>query len=192
MMGSGAQCGVVNPALRWMSRHNATEIVVQSSASSSDPFDRVISGLNTSAQAEFDRECQSLFQRHDSSGCCSVEVCVCSSTLLSELAMSTIPYTGTVTFTLKSVPQTPSGFRTMERLMRLEKSAQRILKKLQEKRIKHLNRRTERAGRIWLARARCTRLVCVEAGRSFTIQVTPQLSKDIASVAKHLDFTVAA
>ena len=37
-------------------------------------------------------------------------------------------------------------------------------------------------------RARCTRLVRIEAGQSFTIQVTPQISKDIASVAKHLDF----
>lgn len=102
--------------------------------------------------------------------------------------MSTIPYTGTVTFTIKSVPQTDGGFRTVERLMRLERGAQRILKQLQKQRLTKLNQWRARAGREWLVRARCTRLVRVEAGQSFTIQVTPQLAKDLASVVKHLDF----
>jgi len=102
--------------------------------------------------------------------------------------MSTIPTTGTVTFTLKSVPLTDGGFRTIERLMRLERGAQRTLKKLQKTRVNELNERRPRAGRMWLVRARCTRLVRVAAGQSFTIQVTPQLAKDIASVADHLDF----
>ncbi|MEY3027682.1 MAG: hypothetical protein RL136_1801 [Planctomycetota bacterium] len=101
--------------------------------------------------------------------------------------MSTIPTTGTVTFTIKSVPQTDGGFRTVERLMRLERGAQRTLKKLQKHRMDNLNERRPRAGRIWLMRARCTRLVRVAAGESFTIQVTPQLAKDIASVASHLE-----
>jgi hypothetical protein len=102
--------------------------------------------------------------------------------------MSTIPNTGTVTFTIKSVPLTDGGFRTVERLMRLERSAQRTLKKLQKTRINELNERRPRAGRMWLVRARCTRLVRVAPGQSFTIQVTPQLAKDIASVAAYLDF----
>ena len=102
--------------------------------------------------------------------------------------MSMIPTTGTVTFTLKSVPLTDGGFRTIERLMRLERGAQRTLKKLQKTSVDELNERRPRAGRMWLVRARCTRLVRIEAGRSFTIQVTPQLAKDIASVAKYLDF----
>ena len=102
--------------------------------------------------------------------------------------MSTIPNTGTVTFTIKSVPLTDGGFRTVERLMRLERGAQRILKKLQHKRKVELNEWRPRAGRAWLVRARCTRLVRVVAGQSFTLQVTPQLAKDIASVADHLDF----
>jgi hypothetical protein len=101
--------------------------------------------------------------------------------------MSTIPTTGTVTFTIKSVPLTAGGFRTVERLMRLERGAQRILKKLQKKRMTQLNEWRPRAGREWLVRARCTRLVRVAAGQSFTLQVTPQLAKDIASVASHLD-----
>jgi hypothetical protein len=105
--------------------------------------------------------------------------------------MSTIPTTGTVTFTIKSVPQTDGGFRTVERLMRLERGAQRILKKLQHERMTQLNEWRPRAGREWLVRATCTRLVRVAAGQKFTIQVTPQLSKDIASVAKHLEFTAA-
>jgi hypothetical protein len=102
--------------------------------------------------------------------------------------MSKIPMTGTVTFTLTSVPKTDGGFRTVERLMRLERGAQRILKKLQHKRKTQLNEWRPRAGREWLVRARCTRLVRVAAGQSFTIQVTPQLAKDIASVADHLEF----
>ena len=105
--------------------------------------------------------------------------------------MSTIPYTGTVTFTITSVPKSAGGFRTVERLMRLERSAQRILKTLQTKRKNELNVRRPRAGREWLVRARCTRLVRVEKGQSFTIQVTPQLQGDLASVAKHLEFTTA-
>ena len=83
--------------------------------------------------------------------------------------MSTIPNTGTVTFTLKSVPLTDGGFRTVERLMRLERGAQRILKKLQHKRKVELNEWRPRAGREWLVRARCTRLVRVAAGQSFTL-----------------------
>ncbi len=106
--------------------------------------------------------------------------------------MSTIPNTGTVTFTIKSVPQSAGGFRTVERLMRLERGAQRILKKLQKKRDTELNERRPRAGREWLVRARCTRLVRVAAGQTFTIQVTPQLAKDLASVADHLDFKLVA
>ena len=102
--------------------------------------------------------------------------------------MSTIPTTGTVTFTIKSGPLTDGGFRTVERLMRLERGKKRTLKKLQKTRITELNERRPRAGRMWLVRARCTRLVRVAAGESFTIQVTPQLAKDLASVAKYLDF----
>jgi hypothetical protein len=102
--------------------------------------------------------------------------------------MSTIPTTGTVTFTIKTVPLTSGGFRTVERLMRLERGSQRILKKLQKTRVNELNERRPRAGRMWLVRARCTRLVKVAAGQSFTIQVTPQLAKDLASVAEYLDF----
>ena len=110
------------------------------------------------------------------------------STLQSEPRKSTIPTTGTVTFTIKSVPLTDGGFRTVERLMRLERGKQRTLKKLQKTRVNELNERRPRAGRMWLVRARCTRLVRVAAGESFTIQVTPQIAKDLASVAKHLDF----
>ena len=102
--------------------------------------------------------------------------------------MSTIPTTGTVTFTIKTVPLTSGGFRTVERLMRLERGSQRILKKLQKTRVNELNERRPRAGRMWLVRARCTRLVKVAAGQSLTIQVTPQLAKDLASVAEYLDF----
>jgi hypothetical protein len=102
--------------------------------------------------------------------------------------MSTIPTTGTVTFTIKSVPPTKGGFRTVERLMRLERGSQRTLKKLQKTRVNELNERRPRAGRMWLVRARCTRLVRVAPGQSFTIQVTPQLAKDLASVADYLDF----
>jgi hypothetical protein len=105
--------------------------------------------------------------------------------------MSTIPTTGTVTFTITSVPHTAGGFRTVERLMRLERGKQRTLKKLQKTRITELNEWRPRAGREWLVRARCTRLVRVAAGESFTIQVTPQLAKDIASVADHLSFKKA-
>ena len=63
--------------------------------------------------------------------------------------MSTIPTTGTVTFTIKSVPLTAGGCRTVERLMRLERGAQRILKKLQKKRMTQLNEWRPRAGREW-------------------------------------------
>ncbi|MEY3022787.1 MAG: hypothetical protein RIS86_1985 [Planctomycetota bacterium] len=101
--------------------------------------------------------------------------------------MSTIPNTGTVTFTVKTVPSTPSGFRTVERLMRLQRDAQRVLKKLQKRRMTELNDPRPRAGRTWLARVRCTRVVRPAAGASFTIQMTPQIAKDVASVADFLE-----
>ncbi len=101
--------------------------------------------------------------------------------------MSTIPNTGTVTFTVKNAPSTPSAFRTVERLMRLERGSQRILKKLQKRRIDELNEPRQRAGRMWLVRARCTRVVRPVAGASFTIAMTPQIAKDVASVADCLE-----
>jgi hypothetical protein len=93
-----------------------------------------------------------------------------------------------VTFTIKSVPLTDGGFCTVKHLMRLERGKQRTLKKLQKTRVNELNERRPRAGRMWFVCARCTRLVRVAAGESFTIQVTPQIAKDLASVASYLDF----
>ena len=49
------------------------------------------------------------------------------------------------------------------------------------------NRRTARAGRIWLAREECTRVVFVEKGAQFTLKMTPQILADVKSVEKYLE-----
>ena len=102
------------------------------------------------------------------------------------MATLTIPPTGTVTFTVIAVPRSEGGRKTLFRLMRLQASTRRILTKLQHLRLTTLNEDTDRGGRIWINRATCSRVAFIEAGKSFTIAMTPQIMKDVESVSECL------
>ena len=102
------------------------------------------------------------------------------------MAAAALPATGKITFTITSVPRTPSAKKTLERLMRMNPKTQRTLTKLTKKRVTKLNERRARAGRMWLTRVPATRLVTVAVGQSFTLTMTPQIAPDVKSVEKYL------
>jgi hypothetical protein len=93
----------------------------------------------------------------------------------------------TVVFTVKEVPAEPRRQQTILRLMRMNPGIQGALNRLKRERLRSGNRRTARAGRIWLAREECTRVVSVRKGASFTVRMTPQIQADVKSVEKYLD-----
>jgi general secretion pathway protein E len=63
----------------------------------------------------------------------------------------------------------------------------RELKMVARRRRQKDNIPTRRSGRIWVNRAKATRLVRVEPGESFTLTVTPQIVADLQSVRGFLD-----
>ena len=101
--------------------------------------------------------------------------------------MSTLTPSQTVVFTVKEVPAEPRRQQTILRLMRMNSGVQGALNRLKRERLRSGNRRTARAGRIWLAREECTRVVAVNKGAAFTLRLTPQILADVKSVEKYLD-----
>jgi len=99
---------------------------------------------------------------------------------------TTIPATGTVHLTITSLPRTEAGRKTLLRLMRLNTATQRTLSRVADFRKRALNRRTRRGGRIWLARATAAKQVRLEVGKTFPVDMRPQLLADIASVEKYV------
>lgn len=105
--------------------------------------------------------------------------------------MSTLVPSATVHFTVKQVPLEPRRQHTIQRLMRMNAKVQGALNRLSRDRKRHKNRRCNRAGRIWVARVECTKLVTVREGAQFTLRLTPQIMADLKSVEKYLDAKVA-
>lgn len=99
---------------------------------------------------------------------------------------TTIPVTGKVTFQISKLPGTPSAKKTIARLMRMNPRTQRKLSRLADNRVKNLNERRPRAGRMWLTRVRATRLINVAVGEKFTLTMTPQILGDVKSVEQFL------
>jgi hypothetical protein len=93
----------------------------------------------------------------------------------------------TVTFTITSAPQRVPQRKTLARLMRMQPDIRRELKMVARRRRQKDNVPTRRSGRIWVNRAKATRLVRVEPGQSFTLTVTPQIVADLQSVRGFLD-----
>ena len=75
--------------------------------------------------------------------------------------------------------------KTIQRLMRMQPDIRRGLKRLQKTRPLR-NRIYQRAGGMWNARVKATRLTRVAPGESFTLQITPQIVPDLRSVASFL------
>lgn len=99
---------------------------------------------------------------------------------------TTIPATGKVTFQISKLPSTPAAKKTITRLMRMNPKSQRTLSRLADNRVKNLNERRPRAGRMWLTRVRVTRLVNLAVGEKFTLTMTPQIINDVKSVEQFL------
>lgn len=105
--------------------------------------------------------------------------------------MATLAPTSTVHFTVKAIPAEARRKQTILRLMRMNAGVQGALNRLKRERLRSGNRRTARAGRIWLAREECSRVVNLEKGATFTLRMTPQVLADVKSVEKYLDAKVA-
>jgi len=105
--------------------------------------------------------------------------------------MATLAPTSTVHFTVKAIPAEARRKQTILRLMRMNAGVQGALNRLKRERLRSGNRRTARAGRIWLAREECSRVVNLEKGATFTLRMTPQVMADVKSVEKYLDAKVA-
>jgi hypothetical protein len=99
---------------------------------------------------------------------------------------TTLPATGTVTFTVTRLPKTEAAKKTLARLMRMNPRTQAALKRLSHDRAVNRNVRRPRAGRIWISRARATRVVAVDLGQTFTLRMTPQIMPDVRSVIPYL------
>lgn len=97
----------------------------------------------------------------------------------------------TMTFTVKRVPDRIASRKTIRRLMRMQPDVQKGLRKLAKRRARFDNRDTNRGGRIWVDRAKTTKLTYVKKGETFTLLVTPQIIPDIKSVADCLDVSKA-
>ena len=101
------------------------------------------------------------------------------------MALSIEPNTQ-VTFTITQTPRRPADRKTIQRLMRMQPDIQKGLKMLQGKRRREDNNEYIRAGKWWTDRAKATKLTKVEAGESFTLNVTPHIIPDLNSVEKFL------
>ena len=97
----------------------------------------------------------------------------------------------TVTFTITAPPQRTAQRKTLARLMKMQPRVRRELTKVARRRSRKDNIPTTRSGRIWLNRAKVTRLVRVEAGETFTLTVTPQIVPDLQSVSRFLEAKAA-
>lgn len=91
------------------------------------------------------------------------------------------------TFEIKKSPVAASKKKTLQRLMQMQPEVSRGLRKLSDRRKKFDNRDTNRGGRIWVDRAKASKLVRIEPGQTFTLRVTPQILPDIKSVEKYLE-----
>ena len=92
-----------------------------------------------------------------------------------------------VTFTVTSEPHRVADRKTIMRLMRMQPTIQRGLRRLAKRRKREDNYSSPRAGRDWVTRMRATKLARVEKGEQFTLLVTAQLMPDIKAVEKFLD-----
>ncbi|MFO0875068.1 MAG: hypothetical protein U0575_14000 [Phycisphaerales bacterium] len=92
----------------------------------------------------------------------------------------------TVTFTITSLPKNANGVKTLQRLMRLQPTIQRGLRRVATRRKRDDNDVHARGGRMWTSRVRVTKLVNPAVGETFTLRLTPQILPDVKSVEKYL------
>ncbi len=96
----------------------------------------------------------------------------------------------TIRCTVARKPMAAAKRNTILRLMQLDPSTVRGLRKAQERRRK-TTRSYIRGGREWFVRQRCADLAQVETGESWEMAYTPLLAADIASVEPFLKVEAA-
>lgn len=91
-----------------------------------------------------------------------------------------------MTFVVSTMPTRTAAVKTIERLMGMNRDAQRARQKVSRQRAVKDNVTYVRAGRPWTNRARVTKVVRCETGAEFSIRVTPQIVNDLKSVEQFL------
>ena len=93
-------------------------------------------------------------------------------------------------FSILKRPRSAGGVKTLERLMRMDATTVRGLRKAQHKRMQGLVV-YNRGNRDWTKREPCGKLVRVEKGQSWTLCYSVNLAGDLASVADYLSIEKA-
>lgn len=93
-----------------------------------------------------------------------------------------------LSLTVSRVPQSKAGRDTIARLMRLDPANAKALRGSQKAR-EGKNHFYIRGNRLWGSRAKCGKVVRVDAGQSWNMSFVPQIGPDLASVSEYLDIT---
>lgn len=87
--------------------------------------------------------------------------------------------------TVTKPPRAEGPRKTIERLMRLDPSNQKSLRRAQHLRLRRMNRYI-RGNRLWSSREKAARVVRVSDGASWSMPLTPHILADLKSVAKYI------
>ena len=90
-----------------------------------------------------------------------------------------------ITCTVKSLPRAIDARDTIARLMRRDPAAQKALRKGQRLRRQNMVI-YNRGNRDWVKRARCSKIVQVAPGQSWSMTFTPDLARDFKAVESYL------
>ncbi len=90
-----------------------------------------------------------------------------------------------VSLTIDKVPASHGAQTTLERLMRLDPTAKKALRRAQRLR-KQRELVYNRGNRDWTSREKPARVVRVEPGATFTLPFTVELGRELAAVGSYL------
>ena len=87
--------------------------------------------------------------------------------------------------TIAKVPASHGAMTTLERLMRLDPTAKKALRRAQRLR-KQRELVYNRGNRDWVSREKAARVIRVAAGETWTLPFNYSIANDLASVGKYL------
>lgn len=96
----------------------------------------------------------------------------------------------TISCTLKKAPRAQGASKTIRRLMQRDPDATRALDRAQHLRRKRMHTYI-RGNRVWHSREKCSSVVQVRDGESWTMRYTPDIVADLDSVASYLSVSKA-
>lgn len=100
-------------------------------------------------------------------------------------ALETLKPGQNIQVTVTKAPRTEDAVGTIERLMRQDPNVKRGLRKTHRRRMQNLNVYI-RGNRDWTSREKCSKLVRVEQGATWTMTYVPHLAPDMKSVERFL------